>query len=192
MACILPHVLSSMNRFKVYILRACATDMGLGATFEMCIVCLADECLDEMDSGRFILRNDKIVSYWYYPYMPDKMLTVICKRVRLTVCPYCGMGSDGAFESKNVKECMTFSEIRQHLDEVKRGTDLYQEHVQTCYMRLVDKRKHEYRKRAQSFQCHACGKEMSSKQRWLNHCEKRVCIVQKINKYLRKRKVSEI
>jgi len=188
MACMLPHVLSSMNRFKQYIVRACALDMGLDSRFDVRIVCLDDELLNEMDSERFVLHGGNVVSYWYYPYMEDRMLAVICKRVRVTICPYCGMGRDGCFESENVKECMTISEIKNHIDEIKQGTNLYQEHVLTCYMRLVDKRKHQYRQRAQKFICHACNKEMSSKQRWSNHCQKRVCIVQKINKMSRKRK----
>ena len=77
---------------------------------------------------------------------------------------------------------MTILEIKQHIDEIKQGTNLYQEHVRSCYMRLVDKRKHEYRQRAQKFIYHACNKEMSYKQRWSNHCQKRVCIVQNVEK----------
>ena len=54
-----------------YIVRACALDMGLDSRFDVRIVCLDDDSLNEMDSERFVLQRGNVVSYWYYPYMQE-------------------------------------------------------------------------------------------------------------------------
>ena len=183
------YVLSSLNRFKNDVLLLCEKKMGLGAEFVMRVKPLDASKALLLDSERFEFVNDCLVSYWYYPYKENTMLMVMCKRVLLTACPFWGLGKDDRFESLSVQENMTMSDIVSHMKEIKEGTSFYNDHICRCDALKVDKRCTRFKKIKKTFLCHMCGVELSSKQRWLNHGHKRVCVVQKLNHMLRKKKV---
>ena len=190
---IMAYTLSSSNRFKSNIIDFCEKLMGFGSTFDISMEEIHIDKIVFMDNNEFHLEDGLLVSYWYYPYIPDRMLKVTCNRVFICVCPFCGLGKDGCFNSMTLHDTMGVEEIRKNAKEVCDGTIAYQEHVNECEMRFIDMRKYMFRKQIKTFQCHACGKQMSSKQRWTNHCEKRICIKQLVNKTCtRKRKYKHI
>lgn len=176
------YILSSSNRFKSNIIHFCETQMGFGSTFDICMEEIQHDKNMFLDNNEFHMEDGLLVSYWYYPYIPDRMLKVTCNRVFICVCPFCGLGKDGCFESMTLHESMGVEDIKLCTMEIREGTKAYQDHVNECQARFVDMRKYMFRKQTQTFQCHACGKHMSSKQRWTNHCEKRICVTQTLNK----------